>query len=228
MSQQTTIPVIQERTANPITRFVLRFRSELLLFYFVLMLLLSPLADQDRHAAFAIAVLVALALLAGVSYMARGRIVSLIVLPIAGVWFVARWVEIYTDERYHIAPIIGLVLSCAVIWGITSRFGTVPKISTSVISEAIIVYLVIAVAFSQVYWIMNRAFDHCFNVAVPLSQSSTLLYFSLVTITTVGYGGVAPVNPYVRLVAGFEAVVGLFYISIAVARLVAAYRPSST
>jgi hypothetical protein len=123
--------------------------------------------------------------------------------------------------------VIGLVLSCAVIWGITSRFGTVPKISTGVISEAIIVYLVIAVAFSQVYWIMNRAFDHCFNVAVPLAQSSTLLYFSLVTITTVGYGGVAPVNPYVRLVAGFEAVVGLFYISIAVARLVAAYRPDS-
>ena len=149
---------------------------------------------------------------------------GLIVLPIAGIWFVARWVEIYTDERYHIAPMVGLVLSCAVIWSITARFGTVHKVSTSVISEAIIVYLVIAVAFSQVYWMMNRVFEHSFNVTVPLSLASTLLYFSLVTITTGGYGGVAPVNPYVGLVAGFEAVVGLFYI---VARLVAAYRPNS-
>lgn len=226
MSQQTAIPLLHAHAGNPAVRFIVRYRSELLLLYFVLMLVISPLADQDRHAAFVIAVLVALALLAGVSYMARGRIVSFIVLPIAGVWFIARWIEIYTDERYHVAPVIGLVLCGAVIWGIVSRFGTVPRISTSVISEAIIVYLVIAVAFSQLYWLMDRVLDHAFNVVVPTAQTSALLYFSLVTITTVGYGGIAPVNPYVRLVAGFEAVVGLFYISIVVARLVAAYRPN--
>jgi hypothetical protein len=48
-------------------------------------------------------------------------------------------------------------------------------------------------------------------------------YFSLVTIGTVGYGVIAPINPYVRMVAAFEAITGIFYIAVVVARLVSAY-----
>jgi hypothetical protein len=51
----------------------------------------------------------------------------------------------------------------------------------------------------------------------------SLLYLSLVTLTTLGYGDVLPVSHAARMVAVLEAVTGVLYIAITVARLVAAY-----
>jgi len=51
----------------------------------------------------------------------------------------------------------------------------------------------------------------------------SLLYLSLVTLTTLGYGDVLPVSQPARMLAALEAVTGVLYIAITVARLVAAY-----
>lgn len=53
---------------------------------------------------------------------------------------------------------------------------------------------------------------------------SGFLYFSLITLTTVGYGDIVPVTPTGRLFAALEGAAGVFYIAITVARLVAAYQ----
>ena len=49
---------------------------------------------------------------------------------------------------------------------------------------------------------------------------SDLLYFSLVTLVTLGYGDIVPVTPLARMVAAFEGVVGQFYVAAVVAMLV--------
>ena len=48
----------------------------------------------------------------------------------------------------------------------------------------------------------------------------------MVTISNVGYGFIAAVNPVARMVAAFESVTGLLYIAVGVARLVSSYRES--
>jgi hypothetical protein len=58
--------------------------------------------------------------------------------------------------------------------------------------------------------------------SVGISRHS-LLYLSLVTLTTLGYGDILPVSPLARTMAALEAVTGVLYIAITVARLVAAY-----
>ena len=51
------------------------------------------------------------------------------------------------------------------------------------------------------------------------------LYFSFVTLTTVGYGDILPVHPAARSLAMLEAVTGPLYLAILVARLVSASVP---
>src|SRR6266478_5868934 len=51
-------------------------------------------------------------------------------------------------------------------------------------------------------------------------EVGTMLYFSLTTLTTTGYGDIAAVDPFARSLANFEAVLGQFYLAITVARLV--------
>jgi hypothetical protein len=51
-------------------------------------------------------------------------------------------------------------------------------------------------------------------------EVANLLYFSLTTLTTTGYGDIVPVDPIARSLANLEGVLGLFYLAITVARLV--------
>ena len=52
-------------------------------------------------------------------------------------------------------------------------------------------------------------------------RASELLYFSYVTLTTLGYGDITPVHPVARSLATLEALTGQLYIAVLVARLVA-------
>ena len=52
---------------------------------------------------------------------------------------------------------------------------------------------------------------------------STWLYFSFVTMSTLGYGDITPVSAIARMLTYMQAVFGLFYIAILVAGLVGAY-----
>jgi hypothetical protein len=209
--------------------FLKKYRSELLMCALIAQILASPLADKSPYFGGALALCLLVFLAVGVSYMANKRIVRLVVIPFAAIWLIARALEAFGDSRHlyaHLAPVAGLGLSCAILWAIFDRFGSVPRVTSSVISEAFISYLVVAIAFSQVYWILNRTLDNPFNQIIPPSQSSTLLYFSMITLSSVGYGGIVPVNPYVRFTAALESMIGIFYIAVVVARLVSSYRPA--
>ena len=207
--------------------FVGKYRSEMLMCAFVAEMLVSPLADSHRHLGILLALSLLLLILAGASYMANRRILRMVALPVAGLWLAARTLEAFADSRHvyaHLAPLAGFTLSCSVLWAILDRFDRVPRITRSVISEAFICYLVIAIAFSQLYWGLSRLIANPFNQIIPESQSGTFLYFSMITLSGVGYGGIIPTNPYVRLVAALENMIGIFYVAVVVARLVSSYR----
>jgi voltage-gated potassium channel Kch len=59
------------------------------------------------------------------------------------------------------------------------------------------------------------------------NRSSDFLYFSLVTLTTVGYGDIVPVFGAVRMLAVLEAAAGVLYMATTVALLVSAYKRGS-
>lgn len=50
---------------------------------------------------------------------------------------------------------------------------------------------------------------------------TTLLYFSLVTLTTLGYGDISPAVPIARTLCSLEAVIGQFFVAVFIARMVA-------
>jgi len=207
-----------------------RYRSEILMLAFVAEIVASPLADGHPLIGGFLALTVMVLIFAGASYMANRKILRYVAVPVAGVWLVARLLEAFADGRHfyaHLAPIAGFVLSCSVLWAILDRFDRVPKITRSVISEAFICYLVIAIAFSQLYWVLNRIIANPFNQVVPEEKIGTLMYFSMITLSGVGYGGIIPINPYVRLIAALENMIGIFYIAVIVARLVSSYRARS-
>lgn len=89
-------------------------------------------------------------------------------------------------------------------------------------------YLIAALAWANVYSLMELVAPGAFLVATPDKPALTewhgrealFAYFSLTTLTTIGYGDVTPVAPIARSAAMLEGVFGQFYIAVVVAQLV--------
>jgi hypothetical protein len=58
----------------------------------------------------------------------------------------------------------------------------------------------------------------------PADRQTELLYFSLVTLSTIGYDDIVPLTGEARILAALEGVTGVLYIAITVALLVGRFR----
>lgn len=100
------------------------------------------------------------------------------------------------------------------------------EISANRVVGAVTLYLLFGVLWAILYAIIEHTGSGSFNgVSEPVSKgwSSDWLYFSFVTMTTLGYGDITPVSATARALAYLQAVFGQFYIAILVAGLVSAY-----
>jgi len=91
------------------------------------------------------------------------------------------------------------------------------------IAGAACVYLLLGIIWALVYYfisiIMPGAFKGNLSVDIQL-QMNDFIYYSFVTLSTVGYGDIVPVAATARSLAFIEAIFGQFYLAILVAGLV--------
>jgi len=97
------------------------------------------------------------------------------------------------------------------------------RITRDQIYAGISVYLMIGFAFGSAYYLINALKPGGFAInASPLAADPTpdLMYFSFVTLATLGYGDITPVARPLRVLAELEALAGSLYMAIFMARLV--------
>lgn len=204
-------------------RRLLRCKPHLLMLSLVAELVLSPYFDQHPHAGGLAALVVLILVLALASYTAPRWLLRFFVGPLATTWAAARLLEALAVSplRYaQLSSVLGLALSLTILWLMLHRFQQISENSASVVSEAFISYLVIAICFSQLYEIVDRTSHNAFNRIIPPPRGSALIYFSLVTLSSLGSSDLVAVNPYLRIVTALESLAGVFYIAVVVARLV--------
>jgi hypothetical protein len=78
------------------------------------------------------------------------------------------------------------------------------------------------------YWLVNQltpggAFSFNTNTGTRSMNAFNGFYFSFITLSTVGYGDITPVSRIARWLAALEAMTGLLYVTVLIARLVALY-----
>jgi hypothetical protein len=95
-------------------------------------------------------------------------------------------------------------------------------------------FLLIALLWAMFYGIIDMLDPEAFTVPLEIAADGRLsslgksgsfqgLYFSMVTITTLGYGDISPISSEARAVATAEAFVGQLYMAVMIARLVGIY-----
>jgi len=99
-------------------------------------------------------------------------------------------------------------------------------ISANRLLGAVCVYLLLGVIGALSYSMIELTMPGSFSGFEAWSDGdwdSEWLYFSFVTMTTLGYGDLLPISATARALAYLQAVFGQFYIAVLVAGLVSAY-----
>lgn len=108
-------------------------------------------------------------------------------------------------------------------WLVAQQVLFTGSITSNDIVGAICIYILLGLIWAMLYLFIAQAVPDSFN---GLSQASWLenfsagVYFSFVTITTLGYGDISPILPLARSLVVMEAIVGVFYMAILVASLI--------
>ena len=106
------------------------------------------------------------------------------------------------------------------------------EVTSETICMSISVYLLMGLVWGFLYSLIYQLEPHAFSfpssdvltTGMPTEKREpvfmVLIYFSLVTLTTIGYGDISPLTMKARYAAIAEGVTGQFYLAILVARLV--------
>lgn len=120
-----------------------------------------------------------------------------------------------------LVPLIWAALLAAAIFALVRAIIRSDAVSADTIRGGIVVYLLMASFFALVFEALGRWDPEAFSFAPGRGDvGSGFVYFSLTTISTLGYGDLVPVAPIARHLATLEAVTGQLFLAIFMARLV--------
>jgi hypothetical protein len=196
-----------------------------LLVVLCLLIVVAPLATA-AGSALLVESLFGLVLLAGAYSVAWRSVQRWSFLAFTALTFVVRWCAlllggIQLELASEVTTVLWIVLVIVIVLGDLFRRHDV---TANTIMGATVAYLLIAIAFASLYEILERSQPGSFH-GVPEGAtfhqlSDALIYFSLVSLTTMGYGDIVPVSNLARPLAALEGAIGTLYLAVMIARLV--------
>src|SRR6266513_5160533 len=206
-----------------------RFSTVELLIALALLLFFFPFVEEVKGGDLIVSFLLSLVLLSAVLAVAsRGRtLVVALLLAIPAI--VGRWINHVRPDLIPPAVflIAGLALVAFVVVNLLRFILRAPSVNVEVLCASISAYLMLGLMWTIAYWLVaqvtSTAFAFNTNAGRQSMNGFNAFYFSFVTLSTVGYGDITPVSRIARWLAAMEAMTGLLYVAVLIARLVSLY-----
>jgi len=146
-----------------------------------------------------------------------------------------NWTSVFVESLplVFVSRAVTVAFLGLVIWALLGNIARQTRIQPETIYQAACVYLILGVIFALVYASASQIDPGAFNPAVAAGTApdgadagtkgaglAKWIYFSFITLTTVGYGDITPIAPAARSMVILEALIGQFFVAVLVARLV--------
>ena len=192
----------------------------------LLLFLIAPLQAAGIIVFQALAVFVALAIVLGVlvmsgSPMATVVLLTALVMNVAVILF--RLLGRPSAWDLHLLAGAWLMIAVTLGWVVARQVFGPGRVTYHRVVGAVLLYLLIGVTFVALFVFVGLLIPKAFSgIAMEddPALASNLIYFSFVTLTTVGYGDIVPVHPIARSLCNLESIAGQLYPATLLARLV--------
>jgi hypothetical protein len=199
-------------------------RRYMILFYTLLVTMVAaPVFNALEFNGTLIESLLAACLLAAILPVGAVRKRPYLLMVIVVVWL-SRLVTVWLDHRVlsevalGIWTLIGLLAAVAAL-----RFAIgATQVDAEHLFAALSAYMLAGIYVGLLYWVLEQMKPGTFSFPGEFSQASAI-YFSFVTLATLGYGDIVPRADVARGIAIVEGVGGQLFLAVLVARLVSLY-----
>ena len=132
------------------------------------------------------------------------------------------------QEAWRDAAVFGSILpfQASVVVALFRLVFSRPRVTAEVIYAAVSIYLLLGALFVPLYGTLEVFSPGAFVDTLRPDEDvawQQLIYFSYVSLTTLGFGDILPASGWARSFVSLEAVVGVLYLAILMARLVSLY-----
>jgi hypothetical protein len=206
-----------------------RFTSVQLLAALALLFFFFPFVEEVKGGDIIVSILLSLVLLCAVLAVADRKRALVIAVALAVPAIAGRWISHFRPDLVP-PPVFltaGLVLIAFVVANLLRFVLRAPSVNVEVLCASISAFLMLGLLWTVAYWLVDQldpgAFAFNTNEGRQSISGFNAFYFSFVTLSTVGYGDITPVSKVARMLAAMEAMTGLLYVAVLIARLVALY-----
>lgn len=202
-------------------------RFLILLISLLLLLAAWPLATIYPAYEVMVDLSLSLVILSGLFAMKCERMLLLLAVLLGVPAIITRWIVALAPEL--LAPAVGalfpiLFLAFFIVF-LLRAVVLADRITRDTIAGALSIYLLFGIVWALTYQLLDQIHPGSFYFNPDISPEGALdrmdyLYVSFITLATVGYGDITPITPVAQSFAYSEAVTGVLYIAVLIARLV--------
>ena len=207
-----------------------QWKMRLLLAALVLAIVAYPFMQSSVEGYLALALLFSLVLLAGVYVVSHHKRDLVIGLALGVPAIVANWLRFLAPlpEIVFLNHVFSILFYAFIVWTLLRGVLTSKKVTSDVLYGAVVVYLLIAIAWGWVYSFLEFLMPGSFEIFFGPNTGgkpvwADLVYFSFTTLTSIGFADILPITYFSRAFAVLETVMGLLYITVLIGRLVGMY-----
>jgi hypothetical protein len=196
-------------------------------------LILHPYAETSRFGYYAFRVIGSAATLISVyaAKIHRGLLVFALLLAIPTLFQRILLPEANASSLSIFNMVLSFVFDVLIIVVIFRHVFAKERANSETIFGALCIYLLVGFSFASAYGMVAtfdlKAFylDPRTNLHI-VPDRFDFIYYSFATMTSLGAAGITPVSSQARSLSVLEAILGVLYLAVLIARLMGAYRPS--
>jgi len=187
------------------------------------MIIGSPFLDDLFHYAIIPDIFITIIFTFGIYAISRKKKDIYIALFLAVPMYIVTWSShLYQNiDLFIIGHLLGAILVGFLIKLLINFIFFQKKVTKEIIYAAVVVYLLLALLWAFAYLTLDYFYPNSFTFhEISSPNFYRYLYFSFVTITTLGYGDVSPLTQKAGSLVILKAVTGQIYLVVIVAWLV--------
>jgi Ion channel len=219
---------MQNADLQPSRRTLHRLSGVELLFALAAWFISFPFLEMLKRGPLIESILITFVLVSAVVAVAERRSVLIIAIVLSVPAMVGHWAHYYRPDLVptEVFLIGGIAFVSFVIVQLLRHVLTAEDVDSQVLCASISAYLLLGLLWTFCYWLVAELIPGAFSFNTASGGEASMkgfdaCYFSFITLCTVGYGDITPVAKVARMLAALEAMVGLLYVAVLIARLVA-------
>jgi len=193
----------------------------ILLAIFIMVFIIPMTAERWLFTSIIAQLLASVLLVVGVFSVPCSLFIRSIALISIGLAIISRLIHefMYLDFLGIVENILAILLLSVFAFLMARQFLSINNLISHRIAGAVAIYLLIGILFARIYQLLVVVDPLAFEIR-HYEGFPTLVYFSFVTLVTIGYGDIIPLSLVARNLAVLEGVMGQLYVVILISSLV--------